>query len=353
MRKTPPSAGNKTTPRPRAPECAERVKTSPQPRITPGLLGIIAYDQLRTFEYAIAAEVFALARPSLDLPWYECLIIPADAGPKRGIAGVRIQTTGVLADLARCNTIIIPGWRDIEERPPEPLLRQLRLAAERGATLLSICSGAFVLGAAGLLDGRPATTHWLFSDTLKRMYPSVMVAEDVMYVETGNIITSAGSAAGIDACLHLVRRDFGAHIANRIARRMVAAPHREGGQAQYVETPVKVAQERTPARAIAELLNWAGQHLDQPLAIQDLARRALMSQRSFLRHFQDSIGMAPAAWLQRERVNHARVLLESTELTHSQIADQYGYKSLETFRIAFKRIVGVAPGSYRERFFAA
>lgn len=323
-----------------------------KPSTKPGLLAIIAYDQLRTFEYAIAAEVFALERPSLGVPWYECLIIPADAGPKRGIAGVRVQTTGVLADLARCNTIIIPGWRDIDERPPEPLLRQLRLAATRGATLLSICSGAFVLGAAGILDDRPATTHWLFSDALKRMYPSVIVAEDVMYVETGNIITSAGSAAGIDACLHLVRRDFGAQIANRIARRMVAAPHREGGQAQYVETPVKVAQERTPARAVAELLTWAGQHLDQPLAIPDLARRALMSQRTFLRHFQGSIGMTPGAWLQRERVSRARVLLEGTELTHAQIADQCGYQSLETFRIAFKRIVGVAPGGYRERFLA-
>ena len=334
------------------PKSAAARVTSARSELVPGALAIIAYDQLRTFEYAIAAEVFALSRPSLGVPWYECLIIPADAGPKRGIAGVCVQTNGVLADLARCNTIIIPGWRDIDERPPEPLLRQLRLAAARGATLLSICSGAFVLGAAGLLDNRPATTHWLFSDALKRMYPRVIVAEDVMYVETDNIITSAGSAAGIDACLHLVRRDFGAQIANRIARRMVAAPHREGGQAQYVETPVKDGLERTPARAIAELLSWAGQHLDQPLAIQDFARRALMSQRTFLRHFQDSIGMAPVAWLQRERLNRARVLLESTELTHTQIADQCGYQSLETFRIAFKRIVGVAPGGYRERFLA-
>lgn len=318
----------------------------PAPMRKPGLLAIVAYDRLRTFEYAVAAEIFALQRPSLGVPWYRCVIVSADKGPLRGIGGVVIKPDAPLSMLAKADTIIIPGWRDTAERPPQVLLDALNAAARRNARLLSICSGSFVLGAAGLLDGLRATTHWLFTEEFKRTFPAVEVAEDVLYVDEGNIITSAGSAAGLDACLHLVRRDYGARIANMVARRMVIPPHREGGQAQYVQTPMSVR----PGRTIGEVLDWARKRLDQPLAIGEMVSRTAMSSRTFLRQFHDSVGMTPNAWLQRERIARARELLESTALQHTEIGTQCGYESPETFRIAFKRIVGVSPGAYRSRF---
>jgi AraC family transcriptional regulator, transcriptional activator FtrA len=312
----------------------------------PGLLAIVAYDQLRTFEYAIAAEVFALVRPSLGVPWYRTVVVGAEKGTLRGIGGVVVKPDAPLSILAEADTIVIPGWRDPAERPPQALLDALNAAAKRRARILSICSGAFVLGATGLLDGLRATTHWLFTEEFKHMFPAVEMEEDVLYVDEGNIITSAGSGAGIDACLHLVRRDYGARVANMVARRMVIAPHREGGQAQYVQTPISVR----PGRTIGEVLDWARKRLDQPLAIGEMVSRTAMSSRTFLRQFHDSVGMTPNAWLQRERIARARELLESTAMQHTEIGSQCGYESPETFRIAFKRIVGVSPGAYRSRF---
>jgi AraC family transcriptional activator FtrA len=226
------------------------------------------------------------------------------------------------------------------------LVAALRRASDRGARLLSICSGAFLLAAAGLLDGKRATTHWLYADDFKRLFPGVVFEDDVLYVDEGQIITSAGSAAGIDACLHLVRRDFGASVANTVARRMVIPPHREGGQAQYVEAPVALR----PGRTISGALDYARQRLDRPIEIRELVARAAMSERTFLRRFKDSVGMTPNTWLQRERMARARDLLETTAMTHADIAGQCGYDSPETFRVAFRRIVGVSPGAYRARF---
>lgn len=335
------STTSRRTPRRRGPAAAPR---------QPGLLAIVAYDQLRTFEYAIAAEVFALPRTGLGVPWYPSVVVAVDRGRMRGIAGVRIESSAPFSAIERAETIVIPGWRDPDERPREALLAALRRAEARGARLLSICSGAFVLGAAGLLDGRRATTHWLFSEALRRQVPSAVVEDDVLYVDEGNIITSAGSAAGIDACLHLVRRDYGARIANVVARRMVAAPHREGGQAQYVEAPVPALPPRSTGRAIGDMLEWARRRLDQPLSIAQMAERSLMSGRTFLRQFRECMGMTPIEWLQRERIARARALLESTSMPHARIAEQCGYESPETFRVAFRRKVGVAPGVYRARF---
>lgn len=322
----------------------------PAPRTRGGNLVIVAYDQLRTFEYAIAAEVFALTRPGLGVPWYRTAVVSCEKGPLRGIGGVVIKPDAPMSMIdkliEKADTIVLPGWRDPAEIPPKKLLDALRVAARRNARMVSICSGAFILAAAGLLDGKRATTHWLFTEDFKRMYPEVTIEEDVLYVDQGNIITSAGSAAGIDACLHLVRRDFGAKVANIVARRMVIAPHREGGQAQYVEAPVSLR----PGRTIGEVLAWARERLDQPIAIGDLVKRTAMSGRTFLRHFHDAVGMNPNAWLQRERMARARELLESTSLAHAEVASHCGYDSPETFRIAFRRIVGVSPGAYRTRF---
>ena len=316
----------------------------------PGLLAILAYDQLRTFEYAIAAEVFGLTRPGLGVQWYQTEVVAIDRGVMRGIAGVQIRATAPFSVLEQARTIVIPGWRDTQNPPPAHLLAALRRAAARGARLLSICSGSFVLAAAGLLAGKRAATHWLFVEDLRQGYPEVCVDEDVLYVDNGNIITSAGSAAGIDACLHLVRRDFGARVANLVARRMVSAPHREGGQRQYVEKPLAKIDEHDAGHRLQHVLQWARQNLELPLSVAQLAQRACMSERQFLRLFRVGVGLAPSAWLLRERAQRARELLESTTLSHEQIAGRCGYQSPETFRVAFKRGVGVAPADYRARF---
>jgi AraC family transcriptional regulator, transcriptional activator FtrA len=218
-------------------------------------------------------------------------------------------------------------------------------ASNRGARCLSICSGVFVLAAAGLLDGKRATTHWRHMADLKRMYPEIDIEEDVLYVDEGNVITSAGSSAGIDACLYLVRRDFGSRIANSVARRLVMPAHRDGGQSQYIAAPV---QER-PGR-MGAAMDWARKSLANPLDVKTFAKRAAMSERTFLRRFRESVGLSPVDWLQRERMCRARELLEATDGALHAIAEQCGYRSLETFRAAFRRVVGASPSAYRARF---
>ena len=312
----------------------------------PGIAAVLAYDGLCTFEYGIAIELFDLDRPELGVPWYNCRIVGVDGPEARGTGGVRVRAHAGPAALRHARTIVIPGWRDRAERPPEPLLRELRRAVARGARVLTICSGAFVLGHAGLLDGRRATTHWRYVAELRERSPLARVEEDVLYVDDGELITSAGSAAGIDAGLHLVRRDFGARIANAVARRLVMPPHREGGQAQYVDAPVAPR----PARSIATVMDWARARLDAPIAVDAMAARAAMSPRTFLRRFEAAAGITPLAWLQRERMARARELLEAGTLPIGHVAERCGYASPETFRATFRRIVGVPPGAYRARF---
>lgn len=321
-------------------------------RFDPGLLAIVAYDQLRTFEYAIAAEVFALPRPSLGVRWYTPVVVSPDRGRLRGIAGVEIRADAPFDRIDEAQTIVLPGWRDFERTPPARLLAALKRAHARGARLLSICSGSYLLACAGLLDGRSATTHWLFTPLFRARFPAVSFADDVLYVDLGQIITSSGSAAGIDACLHLVRRDYGARIANQVARRMVTAPHRDGGQAQFVETPLSERPERSAAGKLGTLLAYLRQHLEQPWTLASMARHALLSERSFVRQFRQLTALSAHAWLQRERIARARELLESTQLDHEAIAARCGYGTLETFRVAFRRVTGVAPGVYRQRFAA-
>jgi AraC family transcriptional activator FtrA len=322
---------------------SSRRKSSPQ---SPGLVAAIAYDGLCTFEFGIAVEVFGLPRPEFDFPWYEFAVVAAEGRRSRAIGGIVVEATAGLAALDTARTIIIPGWRDRAERPPEHLLKAISKASEGGARCLSICSGVYVLAAAGLLSGKRVTTHWRHIPDLKRLHPDVQVEEDVLYVDEGNVITSAGSAAGIDACLHLVRRDFGSRIANSVARRLVMPPHRDGGQSQYVAAPV---QER-PGRTISEVMDWARRRLAEPLEIGRLARHAAMSERTFLRRFQEGVGMTPMAWLQRERMFRARELLEASGQALRDVGEQCGYQSLETFRVAFKRVVRTTPAAYRSRF---
>jgi len=302
--------------------------------------------RVRTFEYAIAAEIFALERPGLGVDWYDTIVVSPDRGKLQGVGGMRVVPTAPFEAIAKARTIVVPGWRDVCTPPPARLLDALRQAARRKTRFVSICSGSFALGYAGILDGRRATTHWLFAEEFKARFPLARYEDDVLYVDEGDVITSAGSAAGVDACLHVVRRDYGPGIANTVARRMVVAPHREGGQAQYVETPVSPR----PSRGIGSAMDWARQRLDQPIAIDELAQQCAMSPRTFFRRFTDQVGVSPGAWLQAERVARARTLLESGDMSLAEISSQCGYESPETFRVAFKRIARMAPGEYRRRF---
>lgn len=312
----------------------------------PGLVAILAYDGLCTFEFGIAVEIFGLPRPEFDFPWYRHRIVGVEPGPMRAMGGIQVLTDMGLDGLAEARTIIVPGWRDRQETPPVPLLDALRAAHGRGARLLSICSGVFVLAASGLLDGRRATTHWRYAAELAARYPQVTVDPDVLYVDEGDLITSAGSAAGIDACLHLVARDCGSRVANDVARRLVTAPQRSGGQAQFIPAPVP----RVARHDLGALLEWARQRLHEPLTVEALARRAAMSERTFLRRFVEATGLTPKAWLQHARLARARELLEHGGESLEAVAERCGFRSLDSFRVAFRTGVGVAPAAYRRRF---
>jgi AraC family transcriptional regulator, transcriptional activator FtrA len=319
---------------------------------SPSTLALVAYRGLRTFEYSIAADLFGQDRSYLGVPWYETIVVSPERGTLQGVGGMQVRPDAPFEAIEGAQTIVIAGWRDVEEPPPAKLLEALRRAARRRARLVSLCSGAFVLGAAGLLDGKRATTHWLFAESFQRRFPRVRFEADVLYVDEGQIITSAGSAAGLDACLHLIRRDFGAAAANTVARRMVVAPHREGGQAQYVEAPVAVRAERA-GPSLGKSMDWARAHLHEPITVDDLAARSAMSARTFLRRFSEAAGVPPKTWLQQQRIARARRLLEArASMSADDIALQCGYASIETFRAAFRRIVGVAPATYRARFAA-
>lgn len=311
-----------------------------------GLVAILAYDGLCTFEFGIAVEIFGLPRPEFDFPWYRHRVVSVDASPMRVSEGIQIVSSFGLDSLSEAQTIIIPGWRNRGEQPPQALLNALCDAHQRGARLLSICSGVFVIAAAGLLNGKRATTHWRYTNELANRYPEIAVDPNVLYVDSGQIITSAGSAAGIDACLHLISRDYGTHIANIVARRLVIAPQRSGGQIQFIPSPV--AQKTRDE--IAPLLDWALQNLHCNLSVGQMAKQALMSERTFLRRFTEASGITPKAWLLQARMNLARELLEKNQLLNEQIMEQCGFGSMESFRVAFRKSVGISLSSYRKTF---
>jgi len=311
-----------------------------------GLVAILAYDGLCTFEFGIAVEIFGLPRPEFDFPWYRHRIVSVDASPMQVSEGIQIVSSFGLDSLSEARTIIIPGWRNRDEKPPQALLDALCDAHQRGARLLSICSGVFVLAAAGLLNGKRATTHWRYTDELANRYPEIAVDPNVLYIDSGQIITSAGSAAGIDACLHLISRDYGTHIANIVARRLVIAPQRSGGQIQFI--PFPVAQK--PRDEIASVLDWALQNLHCNLSVRQMAQQALMSERTFLRRFREALGTTPGAWLLQARMNLARELLEKNQLLNEQIMERCGFGSMESFRVAFRKSAGISLSSYRKTF---
>jgi transcriptional regulator GlxA family with amidase domain len=299
-----------------------------------------------TFDFAIPCEVFGLDRSDLADPWYEFLVVAAGERRVRTQTGFVVEATHGLRSLARADTIVVPGWSSPGVPPSPALARALRAADARGARIVSICTGAFVLAAAGLLDGRRATTHWMFADALRERHPQVDLDPDVLYVVDGNVMTSAGTAAGIDLCLHLVAVDHGADVAAAVSRRMLMPLFRPGGQAQYVDAPITHAT----SDAMTELLTWGIEHLPAGVSVDDLARRAAVSPRTLTRRFRATTGVAPGEWLQRERLRLAQRWLERTDAAVSTVAREAGYETSAALRAQFASRLRTSPRAYRRTF---
>jgi transcriptional regulator GlxA family with amidase domain len=310
------------------------------------VVATLVSPRVSMFELAVLCEVFGLDRPELVDPWYQHRVCATSPGPHVSPEGIVVHAPYGLDELERADTVVIPGWPRSLPVPRE-MLEGLRAAHARGARLMSVCTGAFVLAAAGLLDGRPATTHWMHADDLAREYPNVRVDRRVLYIDDGDILTSAGTAAGIDLCLHVVRLDHGAEVANAVARRMVVPPHRDGGQAQFVDLPVPTAED---GDGLGEVLGWMLEHLDQPLSVEQLARRAAMSPRTFARRFRATTGTTPYQWLLGQRVLFAQRILESTDQPVEQVAARCGFSSATSLRAHFQRELSASPQAYRRVF---
>ncbi|MEU6020770.1 helix-turn-helix domain-containing protein [Micromonospora sp. NPDC047134] len=313
-------------------------------------VAVLAYPGMSVFETGIVTEVFGLPRPELGVPWYDLRLCAERPGPVPVIGGATLHSPYGLGVLAAARTVIVPGVPEVTGVPSPELVTALRRAHRAGARIVSICSGAFALAGAGLLDGRRATTHWRYADLLARRYPKVTVDPEVLYLDDGDILTSAGSAAGLDLCVHLVRRDHGAAVANAVARRLVIPPHRDGGQAQFIEAPVAADPQDD---RIAGSLAWALAHLREPITVARLARQAHMSTRTYLRHFARSTGTSPIRWLIDQRIRASLALLESTDTPVGQVAAAVGFDTPVTYRHHFTRAMRTSPSAYRRAFRAA
>lgn len=309
-------------------------------------IACIAYDRLCVFEYGIVAEVFGMPRPEMGPDWYRFAVIAGERGPLRAGGGLTITGDGGLELLDTAGTIIIPGWRSMEEPPPAPLLHTIAAAHARGVRLVSLCSGVFVLAAAGVIDGRRVTTHWLYVEALRQRFPRLTVEDDVLYVEDGQILTAAGSAAGIDLCLHIVRSDFGSDAANIVARRLVVQPLREGCQRQQVERAVPSPRD---GRRLGPLLDSLRLRLGENIRIENLADEVAMSPRTFSRRFKLATGYSPGEWLLEERLLYARTLIETTQASLEEIAALCGLGTATNLRVRFKRRFGSPPSEFRGR----
>jgi len=303
-------------------------------------------DDVPIFEAAIPCEIFGVDRSDLVSPWYRFSVVGVGEGPVRMAQGFVLACAQGGRDLEQADTLIVAPCANVHDSPPAELVEVVRAAYERGTRILSICTGAFVLAAAGVLDGRRAVTHWMDAEEFARRYPAVRVDPAVLYVEDNNVITSAGTAAGIDACLHVVRTDHGAAVAAELARRMVTPPYRQGGQAQYCRSPAPPVVDDW----LAPLLDWVGEHLHLPLATADLASQVSVSGRTLERRFAAALGMSPLQWLLEQRVRRAQQLLETTDCPVDWIATLSGFGTPASLRAHFARIVGVPPTAYRRTF---
>src|SRR5450755_998604 len=314
-------------------------------------VAVVVLDGFSPFELGVVCEVFGSDRSDDGLPVYDFAVVAGEPGPLRSDTGFTLQTSFGLERISEADLIAVPAMsgdlaRCASGQLPEPLLAALRDGVDRGARVLSVCTGAFILGAAGLLDGRRCTTHWQHAGELARAFPAARVDPSVLYVDDDPVITSAGTAAGIDACLYLVRKEQGSRVANGIARRMVVPPHRDGGQAQYVVQPVAPSCDGT----LRDLLEWLRGHLDQTLTVRQLAARANMSERTLARRFVQDTGTTPQRWLTGQRILLAQQLLEESDATVDAIAERSGFGNATALRHHFRVWRGTTPNAYRRLF---
>ena len=306
---------------------------------------MLVLDGLAIFEFGVICEVFGIDRSADGVPNFDFKVCGPRAGePVRTSVGATLTPDHGLDDLIGADLVAIPAIAGSDYLPEA--LTAVRRAVESGSTVLTVCSGAFLAGAAGLLDGRPCTTHWMHADDLAAANPTARVDRNVLFVDDGNLITSAGTAAGIDACLHLVRRELGAEVTNKIARRMVVPPQRDGGQRQYIDQPIPVRY----SEGFAPQLDWMLANLDKQHTVAALAARANMSARTFARRFVEETGRTPMQWITDQRVLYARRLLEETDLDIDRVADRCGFGTATLLRHHFRRIIGVTPSDYRRSF---
>jgi transcriptional regulator GlxA family with amidase domain len=310
-------------------------------------IAVIAFNGISPFHLSVPCAVFGEDRTNDCVPKFELLVCAAEKGILKTTAGFTIETRHGLKDLAKASMVIVPSWRNPAELPPPSLLNALRKASQRGSQIVGLCLGSFVLAEAGLLDNRQATTHWSYADELAKRYPLVRVDPDVLYVDEGNIITSAGVAAAIDCCLHILRLRHGANIANKVARRMVVSPHRQGGQAQYIQQPVRIAHTNDH---FAIVLDWASRNLDKPQSLDTLAQRALMTRRTFTRRFRQVMGVTVGEWLMSQRLGLAQRMLETTDSQIDLIAEMAGFGSPASLRQHFNHAFKISPSNYRREF---
>jgi transcriptional regulator GlxA family with amidase domain len=310
-------------------------------------IAVVAFDGISPFHLSVPCIVFGEDRTETGQPRFRVRVCAPERGPLQTNAGFTLVVSHGLEVIRRAQIVVVPSWFDDRRPAPSALIRALQAAHRRGATIVGLCLGAFVLAEAGLLDGRPATTHWALAAAFAKQYPQVTLQPEVLYIDDGNVLTSAGTAAGIDCCLHLLRVRYGADTANHAARRMVVAPHRQGGQAQYIQQPMPVAAERD---RLTPLLEWLGNNLQAPHDLDALAKQALMSRRTFTRRFRESTGTTVGQWLQNQRLALAQRLLETTDQPVEQVATEAGFGSAVSLRKHFVSAFKVSPTAYRRQF---
>ena len=312
-------------------------------------VAVVVHDGVTAFELGVAAEIFGYDRSALfGVPWYRLLVCGLTAGPVTTDAGFQVVPAHELPEVREAGTVVVLPAVSRDQIPAQ-LPGILRAAHERGSRIVSLCSGAFALGAAGLLDGRRATTHWEECAELARLNPAARIDPDVLFTDEGDILTSAGSAASIDLCLHLVRTDYGTEIATQLARHLVVPPQRDGGQAQYIAAPLP---DLGGSSLFASTLDWLQGHLGEPVTVEDLAARCAMSPRTFARRFLASTGTTPYRWLLRQRVQLAQRLLETSDLPIDVVARSSGFSTAANLRKHFSRAVRTSPQAYRRTFSA-
>lgn len=311
------------------------------------IVAVLLFSGGPIFESSIPLSVFGIDRQDAGVPRYRLLVCGGEEGPLRTTGGLELSAPHGLEAIARAGTVVVPAWRSITSPPPEEALDALRRAHEEGARIVGLCTGAFVLAAAGLLDGRPATTHWMYAPTLAKRYPSVHVDPRELFVDDGDVLTSAGTAAGIDLCLHIVRTDHGNEAAGALARRLVVPPRRSGGQERYLDRSLP---EEIGADPLAEVVAWALEHLHEQFDVETLAARAYMSRRTFDRRFRSLTGSAPLQWLITQRVLQAQRLLETSDYSVDEVAGRCGFRSPVALRGHFRRQLGSSPAAYRAAY---